>query len=494
MIIFAKKILIKFYTMKKHIIILCIVATSIVAFAQNDSTFNKYPKLYFEIPIFHHNFINYAAKTVSNSQYPNFNVKYYDYLKAYANPSMQQSLMTTAGLYNLTHWSLDKLQINWFNSDFLNHIIKSTIWGSAEILLMYTPLGGGWLHEEYHRAVMTKHYTNSFNDMNTFPLFASTVSVNSVTDENLIRMKLESNPDFVRLHAAGIEGEYMLTHQLQKQNFFYNQNLTYFASNLLSTANSIAYVWMCSRENGELFTDQFLAAENENIKERDFTGLDFVAWAYDLFNPDEPYEARGIHPSGNGINRYRKPSDLTEEQNDYLRKQGYLQLINLSSPMLLGINHIPINKTRKIYANFAVRHLLTSFGHDISPYIFLKTPKYNFVFGYHHYKNYNKAFSGIELELYDLRFPLLIIMSGHATYFNILFSVRTLAWLQPENQKFMTSKMTPGALLDMKLKIGIKGKIFPYLQITGKTPGWVAGNVFLEENISFKFGMSFHLD
>ncbi len=127
-------------------------------------------------------------------------------------------------------------------------------------------------------------------------------------------------------------------------------------------------------------TNQLLTEEDSDISKRDFTGLDFSAWAYDLFNANEPYQNRGIHRSGVGIDRYIKPSDLTADQIKYLKKQGYLQIINMASPMLFGLdNSFKINSLNLNW-NFAVRHILTSFGHDITPSIFIKTTQYNGVF------------------------------------------------------------------------------------------------------------------
>lgn len=449
-------------------------------FSQKDTLYNSSPQIILDFQLVDYNFLEYASKTVSNGT-----VESADYFRAYANPSMSQSLNITASVYNVAHYGFKHLNINWFKKDFLNYLAETSIWASGELVLMYMPLGGGWLHEEYHRAMLTKHYTNSFNDMNTFPLFAESVSVNSVKDDDLIRFKAENNADFVRLHAAGIEGEYVLAHKLQKQNFFHEQKLRYFSSNLMSIANSISYVWICSRQEAEDFTNDFLAIEmSKDIAFRDFTGLDFNAWVYDLFRPNEPYEKRGVHPSGWGIDRYIKPSDLTNEELKYLKKQGYLQLWNLASPMLLNIDNIYRGK-KDLKANFAIRNYLTSFGHDLSPNFFLKTKNFNWIFAYHHYRNYKNTFAGAEIELYD--YPLKI---GNKI---LLTNIRTMAWLQPKDLSFTTSTAELGGLFDVKLKFSATKNMFPYVQVVGKTNGWVAGEVFQEENFSVKAGLSFYL-
>jgi hypothetical protein len=100
-----------------------------------------------------------------------------------------------------------------------------------------------------------------------------------------------------------------------------------------------------------------------------------IGWVYDLFRPDEPYSARGIHPSGTGINRYRKTTDLTDEELSYLHAQRYWYIFNYVSPMLFNVNRITIGDAG-LYGNFAFRHFLTSFGTDTLLKTFLKKKIY----------------------------------------------------------------------------------------------------------------------
>ncbi len=37
-------------------------------------------------------------------------------------------------------------------------------------------------------------------------------------------------------------------------------------------------------------THDAVREEGADVKRRDFVGLDFTAWVYDLFRPDEPYK------------------------------------------------------------------------------------------------------------------------------------------------------------------------------------------------------------
>lgn len=464
--------------MKKIFFLLFFIVLSPFVFSQNQNSF------VLNFPIFDNPYYFYGVKTVSNSSYPNFDLNTIDYLKAYENPSMFQSLNFSASFYNVLNFGLSKLEINIFNNSFLNYLTESLIYSGVLLASEYIPLGDSWLHEEFHRAVLTKNYVNSYNQVNDFPFLSELISVNNVSDENLIRLKNNNSVDFIRLNAAGIEGEYMLIKELQKKSFFYNQQYPYFTFELLWTTNSFFYVWTCHTNKAEVTTDEVNLEEGSNLKIRDFTGLDFTAWVYDLFKPNEAYEQRGIHPSGIGIDRYIKPSDLTVNELKYLKKQGFLQLLNFASPMLWGINNIPINLfDKKWEMNFSVRHLLTSFGNDISVDLFLKQNNFMNNTVFHFYNNGVKTFPGIESNIIDYNLDFGAI--------NLKTSFRAMLWLQPENLLFYDSKSDIGGLADITLALG-KKDFYPYLQIGYKTKGWVAANEFQGESKYFRFGLNWY--
>jgi hypothetical protein len=425
-------------------------------------------------------FQNYAAKTVSNSVYPNFDVSGSDYLKSYVNPDMRQSIAVSSSFYNTMVFGLQKMKISWFKKDLFNRLTEATIYTSAVLLSEYLPLGDAWLHEEFHRAVLTRNYVNSYNQIYDFPLFSSLISVNRVDDGDLIRFKQKNPQDFVRLAAAGIEGEYMLMKDFQIKNFAYNQQIAYAPFEILWTFNSFYYVWSCHTNEAEEITDETNLKEGNNLKIRDFTGLDFTAWSYDLFKPFENYEDRGIHISGVGIDRYVKPSDLTADELKYLKKQGYLQLVNFVSPFLLGINKIPLSVDNSLYFNFAFRHLLTSFGFDVSADLFYFN-KINYLATIHLYANNKRVSPGIDIQLIDVEKNIFSIKTK--------INLRLAGWLQPENLLFDDDNLKLGGLAEVKIYAG-KKHFFPYFSLSTKTPGWVAGNVFQDKNTSIRAGIS----
>jgi hypothetical protein len=452
------------------------LSISFVGKAQKNDTIQK-PELVLELPLFDLPYQLDAAETLGGGK-----ATVGSFFKGYSNPGMHFSLDLSADLYSGAHLGIKKLFFNTPKSDwgFGKWMLYTLTLLSSDFVLTYFPGCDGWEHEEYHRAVMTRFHVNSFNEMNKFPLGAEIINVDHVTDEDLIRFKLESPSDFVRAQAAGIEGEYLLIDKLQRNNFFYNQNLPHELFYFVTTLNSILYVQACSDpKQADKLTDEENAKEN-TINLRDFTGLDFTGWTYDLFRPNEPYANRGIHPSGIGINRYIKTTDLTSEELSYLKKQGNLQLLNVFSPMMFFIKKIKLSDNG-LYGNFTFHHYLTSFGNDISCNIFLMNSQYKFVFVYHSYQNYNHSFPGVEAQMIDLEKPVF----SNSFY----ISPRVIIGLQPSNQEFKSNNSEFSGLIECKIELKSAHFIHPFIEISAKSKGWVAGNEYLNSNISCRFGI-----
>jgi len=259
--------------MLKINLIFLLIFLPFFAFAQNNE-----PALKLDLPIFDLPYQIDAMNTVGHG-----------FFSSYANPSMEQSLSITVNIYSSFNFGMKKF----YDTSTMNSIWKNIIYYGGTALgdgfLMLFPFGGyAWMHEEFHRAVMSRHGVNSFNAAYTLEGI-----VNHITDEDLERFKAESPTDFIRMQATGIEAGHLFTDRLQRNNFFYNQNYFSELSYWISAVYIHDYIAGKNRMEGR----------NPNIEERDFTGRDPIAWVYDLFRPNEAYSDRGVHPTGIGINR-----------------------------------------------------------------------------------------------------------------------------------------------------------------------------------------------
>jgi hypothetical protein len=449
--------------------------TPVYLTAQNYDERLIHPALKLDLPLFDLPYQIEAMNTVG-----------YGFFSGYANPSMGQSLAVTADMFSGFHYGMKYFYENSNIKDMWRNIIYYCGIPLGDILLFYLPGGDGWLHEEYHRAVMSLYGVNSFNGMNLFPIGASIVSVSKIKDEDLIRLKEKSPPDFVRLPAAGIEGEYLLINRLQRNNFFYNQGLFHEVLYWMVTLNSHFYIGASLDSNKVDVETEKMNKIEKTILSRDFTGFDMTAWVYDLFRSDEPYEARGIHPSGTGINRYRTTKDLSDEEIYYLQMQINLHFLNYLSPMLFFQKSVRLGDGG-LAGNFAIRHLLTSFGSVLSAQFFLKyetfnNETFNIAFAYHSYLNYRNYFPAIEVELVD--YPL------YLGRFGMFLSPRLIIGTQPEDQKFKTGSHEFLGSFGLRADFIISKYFLPYFDFNIKTDGWVTGNEYLDNNVSIKMGIS----
>jgi len=396
------------------------------------------------------------------------------------SPSMSQSLNITTSFHNLAREGLYRLYLKSNKSKKVYQISSSVL---DLILYLPIPLSSGWLHEEFHRSIMLKNGFQSYNDINKFPITQTFINVSNVRDEDLILLKKKHPQDMIRMSIAGIEGEYMLVNNINQSQFLHNSN-SYTLTPLLSTLNSVFYVLACSDQ--ELSENiEYSESEWNNISKRDIVGLDFLAWTYDLYNPFEAYEARGIHPSGNGIDRYITYNDFSEDGKRYLKKQGYLQLLNFINPMTWGINSFDIKGSvfgSDTRGNFYVNHILSPFGYDMSLTSLFSIHNKTYIFAIHNYINYSNWTPGVEASFFDIE----LNQNFSRNTFKISATINT--WLQPENQLFLDIKSMLGASIQTNAYYSIGAHWQPYISLTAKSKGWIMGNEFLDKNISFSVG------
>lgn len=446
---------------KLGIIFLLLISTRLILFA-NDSTVITLPLL--DLP-----YIQHSIETRPTNK-P---------LGMLSNPSMNQSLELSKSLYTGFHWGIQK----GFPPNTNRYGYQYIALFAGDIAAYFMPLGDAWLHEEYHRAVLTKHNVHSYNAVYDMKVGGDYISVNDVRDEDLVRMKHESNADFVRASAAGIEGELLLVHELHKDAFSSGQSLPHCLTYLMIMVSESSYVIFSGMPDAKTDTDTFEKEEGANVRIRDWVGLDFTAWTYDLFRPNDPYENRGIHPSGVGIKRYIRPSDMTLEEQRYLKKQGWGQLINYANPAIFAYDDFVLShdSTSMTTGSASLHRYLTSFGAETGLNLYYKQKGISWLFTYHHYQNYKSNFPGAEIEVRGKSIQL-----GTIT---LPITLRVMAWLQPHGQSFRSKAAQAGGLVGATIQYPFAHRWRLYGCTEAKTEGWVAGNVYLGPNISLRCGM-----
>ena len=387
------------------------------------------------------------------SEYP------YNWNSKYATASMDQSVKLTKSFYYATHFGIELFG--------KKHLGKNGLLWSRVIMTIFDfapiPLSNTWLHEEQHRSVLSLHGVKS---RNTY--WAN--SVVNVKDEDLIQLKLLHPSDMVREATAGNEGNLEFVLSIEKDVFFNEVNTwnygLYWGNYLVNSF----YLFGSTRKNSKPLV-KFKNSESTNIHERDVNGFDPVNATYDLFNPNASYTDRGTHPSGEGIDRYVENSDLSPAAQQFLKNQFAFSLVNFLDLNLFGINEL--GKNTKY--NISVRHHMTSFGYMLAGNLFFKTDKFGGFLSPKFYRNNNKSFLGLDVELR-----------------NNWAILRLAGWQQPKNQLYNDTGKRVGGLLALNIAPTFKN-LRPYVNLTLKSKGWVAGNLYLDENLTIGLGVRWRI-
>jgi hypothetical protein len=400
--------------------------------------------------------------------------------------SMQQSLAVTQNLHRVNYHLNNQFWNKIIHPDsrrkkIYNRIAANATTGLIDYVFTYygVALSAQWLHEEFHRNGLTLNGIPSYNETyNRFNGGFANGSVSRVRDEDMIRFKRVSPQELVRSFSAGIESELELLRGLQKDNFFDRSNYANVLFNILLTKHAVDYVNQFKRADYNASIDS-MNTHGSAIADRDFVGWDFTPWVYDLHRPDEDYEARGVHPSGVGIDRAIKSSSLSPEEYTYLKKMGNMQYLNFISPFMLGINRIRINESSSF--NFALRHYLNSFGYDLSADLFLDLNGKHYLLTLHGYSNKYLFLPGIEAEL-----PALKIKRPYKN--SLTFQPGIMLWLQPGT--FFAARGKPGGLFRIRTNYEVNKRWHIYANMEAKSKGWVAGHPYLDANFGIRTGIT----
>jgi hypothetical protein len=398
-------------------------------------------------------------------------------------PSMQQALDAQEVVMGGGSWAIDLLgeRIEQRTRPLVRYLVEIPMliaWAGLGATVL--PGGDAWMHEEWHRAILSKHGVSSFNGVYEFRLFSQYIYVKHVSDEGLAFIKDNHPRDFVRLAAAGMEAQVADTLRLRREIFFDRRrpgrDLPRLWFNVLSVS---AYLHMCSSIRSEEGVGD--AVKELDVAERDFVGLDCSSWIYDLENDRQPYAERGIHPSGIGIDRYRYVDQLSPEGQSYLRRATVLSLLNFASPQLFGVEHLPVPGRPEDRWNLAFSHQLTSFGQALGGHLFASIAGWNVGATYHHYLNGERGFPGLELMLIRMPLPTQAV-SAH-------LSAGAQLWLQPVEGRFRDTSAQLGGGGRVELAVDVLPRLAVFIELDAKSAGWVTGNVYLDPAVQGRLGL-----
>ncbi len=458
-------------------------------YAQNDSSVvSTKPRVFLEYNFIDLPFQIYAGKTVNCTiANPDAPVSFF---KGMSYRSMEQSSQVYRGLLTSVNWGVTKIPL-FEKHPVVKNIFNTAVGGTVSILMNFAG-GKTWVHEEWHRSMMVLNYTSSYNPASLFDKREEAYqgAVSYILDTNLVMIKDKNAPDFIRLSEAGIESEVYTNQKLQNQNFVYHQKLAFPVIYLTNFYLAQNYIYQCANKKRVTEeTDWLMKGEGNRQELRDFIGLDMAAWAYDLWKPNEPYAARGLHPNGNGYDRYITGSDLTDEQYKWLSKQARLALLNLLSPMNFFISSINIKKLDDgsfMRGNASFRYYPTSFGNQIGLDLLLSYKKINIIASPHLNQNFKHSYPGVDFSIID--YPL-VVKNGQI----ISSTIDLTADMQPTSYDFLRNKSKFVGSVNSTFKWNVNARFYPTLSLFAKTAGWIKGDPFLKSNFGFNVGLGVNL-
>jgi hypothetical protein len=428
-----------------------------------------------------------TAKVELKLDIPVFDVPYQ------TDANMNQSLKLTTGVYSSMHYGLKKMYDGLNFTPFWNDAIYYSATAAGILAFAYVlPFGYPWTAHEYTHSILSR---NGIHGINNDYRFIDRGGITGIYDDELANFKRKAPYDFIRMNSASNEAYNLFSDALIRNYFYYEPDDLSWVSALIATWISRSETGSAAFINYDLKSEPIAATladveaileewyKNDGVQEnRSLAGFEMLNWGYELFHPNEPYAARGLHPSGDGsVARYIRFNQFSDDEMNYLVKHSYLSLLNYVSPLLLGFSSFPLGNSG-LRGNFALRHYLTSFGTDISASVFLKKKPFNMAFTYHSYQNYNNYFPAIEADLVDYPFNI-----GNLEMF---LSPRVLIGMQPKDQVFKTDSPEFLGLFGLRVDFKVHKNIFLYFDFTVKTDGWVAGNEYLDANASVKLGVS----
>lgn len=393
-------------------------------------------------------------------------------------PTMAQNRSLTAAFSELTSAGVYKAA-----AGIRNPLTQATatlgLEACALAVYTYLPFGVTWMHEEYHRAVLSSRGISSHDGLYNFNIDLTSISVYNVTDEALEQLKAEHPEDLVRCEEAGYESQVDLANTFLKDEMFHGARLIEPMAWYSLFSNSF-YLWYNTSKYADEETAEFNKQET-TVAQRDVVGWDYSAWVYDLTAPDAPYSARGIHPSGVGINRYVSWSQLTLKEQDYLRLQAALSLMNFIRPQLYFVNPWRCSlygQLTDIYAG--LQHYLTPFGFAAGAFAMARAQQAGMIANVNVYANSRLALPGIDVSFLDI--PLPTVAPG------LTWSPRISLWLQPTHQRYDSPTAQPGMLLSQRLDVNLSRNTGAFAELAAKTEGWSAGTVELGPAVSIRAG------
>ncbi|MBN1464298.1 hypothetical protein JXA02_00960 [candidate division KSB1 bacterium] len=323
-------------------------------------------------------------------------------------------------------------------------------------------------HEEGHRSILTVNNIGSISQ----PYFNKhgAAYVKGVTDQTLKNLRDADLPTYIRLHAAGLESDYMLTQRIEAIGSFDQDLFRHYKWEYWMRKLSILQYYATG-----LFKYGSDLTEETDELERDIVGHDIYG------------AARHLHRPTMEFHRYTAYDDLTAAERKYVNRLGYRSLLNLLNPLIIGVHRFRLTSTT--YLNAGLGHAMAPFGDFIDENVWLTLKSLNISFYARQFQNRENWLPGFGAQLHDVRLLRQLSMSLAAHF-----------WRQPENFDFNTAAAFTGGAIDIDVRyfffIHKNAWLDAFsidLGLIYKAAGFLPEEVYLDEHFGVRFGTTMRL-
>ncbi|MEM1348626.1 MAG: hypothetical protein AAGI01_08735 [Myxococcota bacterium] len=168
-----------------------------------------------------------------------------------------------------------------------------------------------------------------------------------------------------------------------------------------------------------------------------------------------------------------------------MSRVGRLTWLNLADPNILGISafHVPLKSGKTLRTMANLRMYLTSFGYTVNVNSMWKVGDVAVELALHNQFSRDLYHPGFSARL--MRFP--VWRKGER---GVFVFPRLVGWAQPRGQRFDASERALGGAAELEAEAMLFGPLGLRVSVGAKTPGWLAGNPFLDRKVYGDLGLT----
>jgi len=367
--------------------------------------------------------------------------------------TMRQSNINYLNGYRFFVRELDKV--------FSRHI--STLIQFTAVNLFFVPL----THEEGHRSILTARGIGAISQ----PYYNSkgAAYVVGVRDAELEHLRNTEFPNYIRLHTAGLESDFMLINRMETLGAFDEDDVrTLYVEYVSRKFAQISYYALSLIPKLTPKLD-----EEANELERDIVGHDVYGAIRHLHRPQMKFY------------RYTEYDHLTDTEKKFVKRVGFRSLLNVANPMVFQKKNFSILENLK--GSFGLGYSMAPFGDFIDEnFWFQFCSKIKLHLYLRQFQNREHWFWAGGIRLWDFAFSQ-----------RFRTSLTTHLWQQPRQLDFNSSAAQNGAAIDVLVKyfIPLKGSsrvkaISVDLGLLHKNYGFIPEEIILDKTTSIRVGSS----